>query len=556
MLQIFKYLIVLLCAFNTDVFANIQPIIEYPSPGRYKSYLPANNCQLNIKLPTKISKKITSKNFKDLKQAYLDGIDKQLKQKKINVKFLSWLQTEPEIRQAFLTAIDPLYDDIPQACHILFALYQKYPKKIKKYMHLAIAIAVVWDNQESITTSRFMSIWGFSVKQFPAHLDFLEVFAYFTSKTFLKLSVFKPNELRWPLLIYLVDYDITPDETAWVLTNYSNKRGNLGSAYSDIKYDFQKIITHKSNIGNRSYTLQNIKQYRGICGDQSHFATRIAKTFGVPAMKVNGRGRYGGYHAWAGYLVVKKSIPLLQFTGRYRLDMYYTGQVFNPQTRYLILDRSVEQQFAAVSKKYDKYIDTLIANRIYKANIDNTDLCYALMTFALKRNVLSDYSWDMLKNEIDLGRLSKQDALKKLNLAVKSLKKYPDEVLSVQKTIMNFIPKDAFKLRQKIYNNTFKILSMRPDLQIKLLIKQSQELANSGRAIKALNLAMTGCLHNVKDSVLILPLLQIAIDIIDKYNLKSQAVPYVKKLNKKFPKRRFGSSSKAYAEFLDIIKDY
>ena len=500
-----------------------KTVYIYSKPSRYQHRQHRGGVDLNIEVPADIKTPLSKRSFKILKESYISSLEAELqKNPKIPDEFWKWLEGQEDIREIFLVAIDPFFDDAERACDVLFSLKNGFPKKIKKYAHLAVAIAIVWDQENAIQSSRFKSIWGFSKDQFPAHRNYLDVFDYFTSSKMERVAVFKADSLRWPLLVHLIDYDITSKETDWALSNYAKHRKDIGPVYRHITYDHQKLETRKPNIGSRSYTLENIKKYNGICGDQAHYTTRIAKTFGIPSMKINGEGRYGGLHAWAGYLVVKRGVPLLEFTGRYRGDMYYTGDVFDPQKRTRLLDRSVEQMFSAVSKKYTQYIETLIASRIYH-QIEDEGIRSALTTYALKTNPISPYGWNLLQQDISAGKIQDTGILKVLTKAVKVLKNHPDAVLSFVFSVMDDYPHDNLKKRQGVYTKVFSILKGRPDLQIKLLIQQCEELTAAGENIKALNLLMNCCINNVKESSLILPLVKKSASIIKEANLQKKS---------------------------------
>ena len=205
--------LLILSLYTFDIYASTQPIITYVQPGRSRSTSPPAGLSIEVELPQDISTTLSKKTFSQLKNTYIDTFEKKVKSMRVvEDSFFDWLAKKPEIREAFFVALDPVYDNIPNACKILYSLHTKHGKKTDLYFHLAIAVAVVWDDEDAIQSSRFRSIWGFSSKQFPEHLSYEGVFEFFTSPRALKVAVFKPNKLRWPLLIHVVDYYLTNDE--------------------------------------------------------------------------------------------------------------------------------------------------------------------------------------------------------------------------------------------------------------------------------------------------------------------------------------------------------
>lgn len=487
---------------------------------------------------------------------YVNRVEKTYsEQYSVSPELIDWLGDHEIVRETLWLALSPQYDNIPEAVEIFDTLRIKHPKKIGKYYHLAVAVAVVWDTPDAVEKSRHFTVWGIGDSQFGELLSYEEIFEYFTNPRYMRSFVYKPDALPWPMLVHLVDFDITPREYEWALANYKGKRSTISRTYSEVKYDYQKLGHEEPKLGSRMYTLPNILQYGGICGDQSHFASRIAKAFGVPAMKVAGKGRYGGSgHAWVGYLVTKGREPTLEFTGRYLFDYYYTGDVFDPQTKTRALERYVAMMYEGASASYSRYIDSLTLARVAESiKRDEPELSLKLAEYAVKTNYFCKPAWELLIEHIGNGTMDRKTGLSWFNTMIKKLKGHPDMTMKSLPVFMRCIPGDDTARRQKTYDQVFKLYRERPDLQIRLRITQCRELADAGLPMKALTLALETCRTNAKEGALILPLVEQCVDIAKKNGLSGKLLPELKKVQAGFPKKRGDKTSPAYMELKELM---
>jgi tetratricopeptide (TPR) repeat protein len=123
----------------------------------------------------------------------------------------------------------------------------------------------------------------------------------------------------------------------WARKHARYSRSEWGQAYSSIRYRMDMAMNHKSIY--EKYTLAEIRQKGGICGDQAYFASVTAKASGVPAMIITGWGDRGP-HAWFGYEATARDWNLK--SGRYPGDKYPAGQTIDPQTRQKIKEPMLE----------------------------------------------------------------------------------------------------------------------------------------------------------------------------------------------------------------------
>ncbi len=502
------------------------------------------------------SKILKADDFIKIRESYIAALEKFAMTKcGVDAKFVERLKKEKAIRNAFWSAISPDYDNIKNSCIIFDNLLNTYPKRAKKYFHLAIAIAVVWDTPDAVRSSQLYGIWGFSLEQFPPIPDYYYIFDYFTTKSFLKNAVFSPDNLRWPILVQLVTLEISKNEIAWVRKKYLKDRRNLSPRYYEVEYDNRKTYTHISNIGNRQYALINILKYGGICGDRAYFLSQNGEVFGIPSMKVAGRSRYGSMHVWSGFLTVVKKKPRLEFVGGFQGDMYYTGLVFEAQTRTLVLDRYIQQMYSAVSISYSKYIKSLLAYRVGKRiKNENKELSLALAKYAIKINSMARPGWKLLFAHIKSGNVERKEVRVYLNKLIKDLGKFPDIVEEGVEVMMSNIALHNLKKRIRLYDKVMVLFKNRPDLQVKLRIIESKELVTANKDKMAIRIAMKTCLKNVKESFVILPLVKQIVCIAKYKGFEKETKKYFVAVDEKFPKKRGQKMSKAYIEFKDILR--
>ncbi|MHC4601279.1 MAG: hypothetical protein ACYS47_19970, partial [Planctomycetota bacterium] len=287
--------------------------------------------------------------------------------------FLEWLRDHGEVRRVFWPALSPHYDDIGAAIRVLDALRREEPDLVLEIPHLAVALAVVRDSEDAPFTSRYYTIWAVVKEQFTPISTPLAVFRYFADEERRSRFVFPIDEIPWPLLVHVVDIDVSLEEARWALKTFGECGDSLGKIYHKVVYDHDKANRGVTKLGKRPYTLANLLKHGGVCGDQAHFCSRVCKSLGVPAMKVAGLSRYGGSgHSFACFLHRGAEGLSIASTGRYFHDFYYTGDVFDPQTRTLVLDRTLAMMLDGACLSYENYAlsRTLIrmADRCFRAH--------------------------------------------------------------------------------------------------------------------------------------------------------------------------------------------
>ncbi len=71
-----------------------------------------------------------------------------------------------ELRGDFWLALSPQFDDAKVAMAVLDDLHRHDAEAVKRFAHLAIALAVVWDHPDAIDTSRCTGIFAIDDAQF------------------------------------------------------------------------------------------------------------------------------------------------------------------------------------------------------------------------------------------------------------------------------------------------------------------------------------------------------------------------------------------------------
>ena len=474
--------------------------------------------------------------------------------------FIAWLATHPELRRDFWLAVSPTFDDIASAMRVLDDLRLARAKAVERLPQLAIAVAVVHDSPDALISARYACIHGMAESQFPKPPGPLEVFDWFADERRAAAFVFKPNQMSWSMMVHLVDLDVAPDERQWALTTQATRRSDIASLYPLVEYDNAKL-TGISRLGSLPYSLANLVAKGGICGDQAHFASRVAKSFGVPAMKVSGEGRYGGMgHAWCGFLTAAKGRPVLEFTGRYQYDYYYTGDIFDPQTRTMTLDRYVALGYDGVSLSFAKAQEAAALARAAKATFaTDPATSLALAKETVKRNTFCADGWRMLMAHSVSGTLPRKEAQGYASRMLKELAAHPDLTIEGIVIYLQGIPTGNVDERQKLYAAAYALYAQRPDLQVALRMIQCSELVAAKREPDALRTALDTVVRNAKEGTLIMPLVHYVVETSKAFAASTPTfrLDVVKqqltKAESDFPKQRGDKESPAWSAWRKLV---
>ncbi len=241
-------------------------------------------------------------------------------------EFLVWLLSDRARVEEVCEALKP-QDNVGRIFRQWFELWQEDSSCRDKYWRLALACALAF--QRPIDYQPEIGVHG--------SVNVKERYRYYRDAAEgARLCAPIAEMATWELL-WVVDAPVPTSELEWARTNARLSRAGWGQAYSSIRYRMDRAML-STNIY-KNYTLAEIRQKGGICGDQAYFAAMTAKANGIPAMIITGQGDRGP-HAWFGYEATTQDWNLK--TGRYKGDKYPAGATTDPQTHERIKEPTLE----------------------------------------------------------------------------------------------------------------------------------------------------------------------------------------------------------------------
>ena len=228
-------------------------------------------------------------------------------------------------------------DDKIKFVQILSELLKSDKRKFERYMNLAVAVALVWDEP-------FPDSWphpNVNRSDLPiGGLDPLAVFNFYVSSHEMGKLKIGLDRLSIRELCFVIDTPVQLAELKYAQQIKLKSFKDLERLYKIIPYDQQRINNQSYEWPHGPYRLIDIGAKRGgICMDQSYFAAHAAKSQGIPAILFMGQGRSGG-HAWVGYLESRGRWKLN--AARWASENYPVGFAYDPQTWERISDAQFE----------------------------------------------------------------------------------------------------------------------------------------------------------------------------------------------------------------------
>ena len=229
-----------------------------------------------------------------------------------------------EIAQEFLD-LHSEFDNHDRVYEILNEILVKDEKSFQTYLNLALAIALVYDEQPPRGWPHHQVDSSILPRKLPDPVDAFEFWVQSDTggKTLHPLAKLGIGELK-----YVVDSPAGLDDLRKA-QKLRVRLTNLAELYPGIEYDQDRLQQRLYNWPHASYRLEDILEKGGICVDQAYYTVQVAKAFGVPSMLVSGAGSHGN-HAWVGYLNQRERWDFQ--TGRYEESKYVTGLTYDPQT--------------------------------------------------------------------------------------------------------------------------------------------------------------------------------------------------------------------------------
>jgi hypothetical protein len=251
---------------------------------------------------------------------------------------------------------------------------------------------------------------------------------------------------------------------------------------------------------------------------------------------------------------------MLDFTGRFLFDYFYTGDIYNPQTRTDTLDRYLALSYDGAALSFPRYQEAAVLTRIAKACFDSDPaLSLTLAQTAIDRNTFFADAWRVLMQHIADGLLPRKDGAAWGSRLLKDLKNHPDLTIECVVLFLNSIPLHEQVERQRIWNGAYQLYAQRPDLQIALRMVQCAELLEVDNHAEAFARAVDTIVANAKEGALILPLLAYVVESAERYRKTNPRFRIdtlkaaLTRAEADFPQMRAGQASEAYTEFRALV---
>ena len=243
-------------------------------------------------------------------------------------ELLTWLCYNTNAMEEFMLTLKP-EDDGGKVLKFLMEAWTNTPGKMDKYFPLALACAVVFDNEVKIP-NRVAA----SASEKPVVVA-LSRYAWFMEKNEKGILAAPVHHSTARDLVWVVCAPVGTSELEWSLDKMHTNRKNWGSAYVSIEYLMERAV--KGLNPYQEYSFSEILKEGGICGDQSYYTANTARAQGIPALILVGETPGGG-HAWVGLKIKADEWT----TGIGRIGGVAKGETENPQTGRTITEQEVQ----------------------------------------------------------------------------------------------------------------------------------------------------------------------------------------------------------------------
>jgi len=412
-------------------------------------------------------------------------------------KMQEWFDAHRDIYEELLIAIDAEHDRIPAVFTLFNELRENFERVLADYGELAIATAVVWDDEGVVNNLEGLA--NRAKAAVPSdRLTALENFRYLVdAEPWMQGRVqFSP----WEFLTHVVNNKTPRDEREWALEAYLARRPMIGKCYHDVPYDSLMLKSHsaQARLNGQRYTLPNLLQFGGVCTYQADYASRVAKCLGVPAESVGGTALDGEGHAWVMWVelshITRDNIGFtLQSHGRYRSHRYYVGRLRDPQSGQEISDRQLELRLHVVGDNVQNKRHADLVMRAYP-------------TIAAQAELTPKLRWEFLSATLALcpgneaawhaaTQLAKEHAGEKefekyvtaaLDEMFKTFAAFPDFTWEIFDDLVSYDPN--IRTRMELHARLLKMYerASRPDLASKACLKLVDYLVEDKRQPEAI----------------------------------------------------------------------
>jgi len=474
-------------------------------------------------------------------------------------KINAWFAEHPIIKSELFNAIDPAIDDVVKALEIFKTLFETYPDEIVAYSELAIATAVVWDNEKGVYNhARHQRRAKASMPD--GRIDGIEGFKFLVdAEPFMEGRI---KYVPWEFLKHVVNQFTPPSERVWAAENYLQNRVGFGKCYKDVPYDYEMLKTksESAELNGHVYNLANLKQYGGVCAHQADYAARIGKSIGVPAEYVGGPNPSGGSHAWVMWVelksVTKQSIKFsLESYGRYNNGLYYVGKLREPQSGKRITDRELELRLHTVgldpqAKRQSDLIMRSFSQLVADANLDVKGQ-EKLISAVIKLCPGNEAAWkalaDLSTEFVALRKSNRGKMLKKITGMFRTFENFPDFTWKIFDSFIEF--ESDPKKRNQLYGQLLAhyISFERPDLACEARLRLTDHLVNDDNKAEAVE-GLAATIVSLPGEGRYVPKMLDRIDEIcaTDQSLDSQRIEFYAKFLSMLPPRKGGGSPTKY----------
>ncbi len=312
-------------------------------------------------------------------------------------------------------------DNLVESFNILESLYREYPTHFKKYLRLAVALAVVYDVPPPPGWPHFQ-VPDYTL---PRRLPGVSAaFEYWKNLNEKRQSTHNLTLLTVEKLKFLIDTPAGFDDLRWAHQNVKEKAADFAQVYSSVAYRHDRIAQNRYVWNGPDYRLPTILKSGGICVDQAYFASQSGKARGIPTLIFRGAGMTGR-HAWFGYL--RPSGGWEFDAGRYGENRYVTGYAHDPQTWGDISDHDLA--FLSEGFHHTHY---------YHQSVFHSNFAFEFLTLsdieaarrsaekALRYERRNQQAWEILVETTRRTSDDPKDVESVLRRAVRVFAKYPD----------------------------------------------------------------------------------------------------------------------------------
>ena len=354
------------------------------------------------------------------------------------------------------------YDDHDRVYDILNTLFETSSESFKTHANLAMAIAVVYDQDPP----RYWPHHQVGVTILPRRLPSpSEAFSFWVTSDNEGKSLHSLKSLGIGELKFVIDTPATLEELKEA-QNLRVRFSNIKDLYPAIEYSQSRLKQRIYDWPYQDYSLKNIKKVGGICVDQAYYTIQVSKAFGVPSMMVSGAGSNGN-HAWVGFLPQRERWDFE--TGRYEESKYVTGETFDPQTWQRLTDHEISlltERFQSSPRFQISKVHAIFANEYLK--LGNTEVAIKASKLAIKSEPRNFAAWDFLVRASKQAKSSPEELHDIYEKGAKTFSRIADleaHFLKRQATNLNQNGKtaEADKIRDRIISRNRR---ERPDLAL------------------------------------------------------------------------------------------